>query len=125
MKMDSETSSASTHEGVLDHGLETEFETPGPGQWNLDRSHFPGGTTPIMQSVLREAMENAFSKQWVLHGIPAETMSVAFVQGFMYTRLRPLVLADRPSTKPPPLLFLTSTYIRVPQTYKSSRKNTS
>lgn len=106
MKMDSETSSASTHEGVLDHGLETEFETPGPGQWNLDRSHFPGGTTPIMQSVLREAMETAFSKQWVLHGIPAETMSVAFVQGFMYTRLRPLVLADRPSTKPPPTPLL-------------------
>ena len=86
--------------------MDVDFEIPGPGQWNLDRSHFPGGTTPIMQSLLQQSIENAFREQWPLHGIPAETMSVAFVNGFMYTRLRPLVLADRPSSKPPPTFLL-------------------
>ena len=76
--------------------MDVEFEIPGPGQWSLDRSHFPGGTTPIMQSLLRQSIENAFREQWPLRGIPAETMSVAFVNGFMYSRLRPLVLAVPP-----------------------------
>ena len=86
--------------------MDVEFEIPGPGQWSLDRSHFPGGTTPIMQSLLHQSIENAFREQWPLRGIPAETMSVAFVNGFMYSRLRPLVLADRPSAKPPPTFLL-------------------
>ena len=86
--------------------MDIDFEIPGPGQWNLDRSHFPGGTTPIMQSLLHQSIENAFREQWALNGIPAETMSVAFVNGFMYSRLRPLVLADRPSSKTPPTFLL-------------------
>jgi len=32
------------------------FETPGPGHWDLDRSHFPGGTTPITQWLMTESM---------------------------------------------------------------------
>ena len=86
--------------------MDVEFEIPGPGQWSLDRSHFPGGTTPIMQSLMHQSIENAFREHWPLRGIPAETMSVAFVNGFMYSRLRPLVLANRPSSKPPPTFLL-------------------
>ena len=28
--------------------MAAEFQPPGPGRWQLDRSHFTGGTTPIM-----------------------------------------------------------------------------
>ena len=83
-----------------------EFVAPGPGHWQLDRSHFTGGTTPIMRWLLPEAVESAYREQWPLLGIPAETLSVAFVEGFMYTRLRPLIRADRPSAKAPPTVLL-------------------
>jgi hypothetical protein len=39
-------------------------------------------------------------------GTPADTLDCAFVNGFMYTRLRPLVGADRPAKKLPPPLVL-------------------
>ena len=35
-------------------------------------------------------------------GIPAETLDVRFVHGFMYTRLRPLIRPDKAATKLPP-----------------------
>ncbi len=83
-----------------------EFVPPGPGFWQLDRSHFTGGTTPLMRWLLCDSVESAYFKQWPLLGIPAETLSVAFVEGFMYTRLRPLVRPDHPSSKPPPTWLL-------------------
>jgi len=86
--------------------MSSDFTAPGPGRWQLDRSHFTGGTTPIMQWLLPEAVESSYREQWPLLGIPAETLSVAFVEGFMYTRLRPLIRADRPSAKAPPTVVL-------------------
>jgi pyruvate,water dikinase len=59
-----------------------------------------------MKWLLSNAMESAYLKQWALLGIPAETLSVSFVHGFMYTRLRPLVRPDKPSTRPPPTFLL-------------------
>ena len=82
------------------------FEAPGPGCWQLDRSHFPGGTTPVMQWLVPEAMQSAYRKQWPIIGVPAETLSFRFVNGFTYTRMRPLIRPDRPSAKPPPAFLL-------------------
>ena len=89
-------------------GTETidSFEAPGPGFWQLDRSHFPGGTTPIMQWLVPEAMQAAYRKQWPILGVPAETLSFQFVNGFTYTRMRPLIRPDKPSAKPPPVFLL-------------------
>ena len=39
-------------------------------------------------------------------GTPADTLDVRFVNGFMYTRLRPLIRPDKPATKLPPLSLL-------------------
>ena len=86
--------------------MTAEFQSPGPGRWQLDRSHFTGGTTPIMRWLLPASVEAAYREQWPLLGIPAETLSVAFIEGFMYTRLRPLILPDRPSAKAPPTMVL-------------------
>ena len=82
------------------------FEAPGPGFWQLDRSHFPGGTTPIMRWLVPEAMQSAFRKQWPLMGVPAETLSFRFVNGFTYTRMRPLIRPDKPSAKPLPTVLV-------------------
>jgi pyruvate,water dikinase len=82
------------------------FEAPGPGFWQLDRSHFQGGTTPIMRWLVPEAVQSAYQKQWPILGVPAETLSFRFVNGFTYTRMRPLIRPDRPSAKPPPAFLL-------------------
>ena len=77
------------------------FEAPGPGMWNVDRSHFPGGTTPMSQWLMEgcpRGMRTAFAEI----GMPAETLDVRFVRGFMYTRLRPLISPNRATTKLPP-----------------------
>lgn len=83
-----------------------DFEPPGPGHWELDRSHFTGGATPIMKWLITESVEQGFRKLWRTFGIPAETLSMRFVHGFAYTRLRPLVRPDHPSPKAPPAVVL-------------------
>jgi pyruvate,water dikinase len=78
------------------------FAPPGPGEWSLDRSHYPGGTTPIVQALIRQGFEGGFGRVFAEIGVPAERMDAAFVHGFMYTRLRPLIGADKPPRRPPP-----------------------
>ena len=82
------------------------FEAPGPGQWSIDRSHYPGGTTPISQWLMTEATPAGMRQVFGELGIPADTLDVAFVNGFMYSRLRPLIGADKPAKKLPPLPIL-------------------
>src|SRR5258708_469468 len=81
------------------------FEAPGAGMWELDRSHYPGGTTPISQWLM-QGCPNGMRGVFEEFGIPAETLDVRFVHGFMYTRLRPLIRPDRSATKLPPLRLL-------------------
>src|SRR5213076_1542616 len=70
-------------------------EPPGPGGWDLDRSHYPGGTTLISQALMRGCavgMRKAFAEL----GMPADTLDIRFVEGFMYSRLRPLIAPTAP-----------------------------
>ena len=82
------------------------FDPPGPGRWQLDRSHYGGGTTPLAQWLQVSSSEPAFRRGFAELGIPADTLVSAFVNGFMYTRLRPLVRPDQPAAKLPPALVL-------------------
>lgn len=82
------------------------WTAPGPGYWELDLSHFVGGATPLVQHIQTEAMPAGMRKVFAELGTPAETLDCRFVNGFMYTRLRPLVGADRPANKLPPLFVL-------------------
>lgn len=77
------------------------WDAPGPGAWVLDRSHYPGGTTPISEWLMvgcAVGMRKAFAEL----GMPADALDVRFVNGFMYSRLRPLISPDRASSKLPP-----------------------
>lgn len=86
--------------------MEPAFIPPGPGQWALDRSHYPGGVTPISQWLLSEGFEHGFSRVFAELGMPADTIDLKFVNGFMYTRLRPLVGGNRAMKKAPPAAVL-------------------
>jgi pyruvate,water dikinase len=78
------------------------WEAPGPGYWELDRSHFIGGATPLIQHIQTQAMPAGMRRVFAELGTPADTLDCRFVNGFMYTRLRPLIAADRPATNLPP-----------------------
>jgi phosphohistidine swiveling domain-containing protein len=78
------------------------FEPPGPGHWSLDRSHFSGGTTPIGQWLMSESMSAGMERVFAEIGAPIRRIDTAFVNGFNYTRIRPLVGGDRTVTKLPP-----------------------
>jgi len=82
------------------------WEAPGPGYWELDRSHHVGGATPLIRYILTASMPAGMRRVFAELGTPADTLDCAFVNGFMYTRLRPLVGADRPAKKLPPRLVL-------------------
>ena len=82
------------------------FAAPGPGGWDLDRSHYFGGTTAISQWLMEHCCEAGMRRAFTEFGIPADTFQARFVHGFMYTRLRPLVAPNKPATKAPPILVL-------------------
>lgn len=82
------------------------FEPPGPGQWALDRSHYPSAVTPISQHILTRGLERGMKQVFAESGVPAQQIDARFVNGFMYTRLRPLIGGDRPTKKLPPLVVL-------------------
>ncbi len=82
------------------------WETPGPGFWELDRSHFVGGETPLVQHIQAQAMPAGMRKVFAELGTPADTLDCRFVNGFMYTRLRPLIAPDRPAKNLPPRFVL-------------------
>ena len=78
------------------------WEVPGPGQWALDRSHMPAGCTPLVQALMLETEPIAMRQVFAELGAPVDTMAAAFVNGFLYVRLRPLIAPDKPSTRQPP-----------------------
>ena len=82
------------------------FEPPGPGSWKNDRSHCLGSVTPIVQDLMSTSMENGFRTLFARLGVPADTLQARFVNGFMYTRMRPLIGGDKAATKLPPLPIL-------------------
>ena len=84
----------------------TSFSPPGPGSWALDRSHYPGGTTRTSKQLLVEGMSGGMRKVMAELGMPADTLKAAFVNGFMYTRLVPLISPDKPSKSLPPKAIL-------------------
>ncbi len=86
--------------------MEAVWNVPGPGLWELDRSHFRGGTTPLVQSLMTGAMVAGMRRVMKELGTPADTVQPAFVNGFCYIRLRPLIGPDKVSTKLPPLPLL-------------------
>ncbi len=84
----------------------TAFPPPGPGHWALDRSHYPGGTTRLSKQLMTAGMDAGMKTVLAELGMPAQTLRAAFVNGFMYTRLVPLIAPDKPATRLPPLWVL-------------------
>jgi rifampicin phosphotransferase len=82
------------------------WEAPGPGQWAIDRSHYPGGVTPLSQHVIRAGFDTGLARMAVDLGAPIATIRARFVNGFFYTRTIGLVGGDKAPAKLPPRVVL-------------------
>lgn len=83
-----------------------EWNPPGPGQWNLDRSHVFRPATAINQYI--QTKQTIVGTRRVLGelGAPIDGLQFACVNGLVYTRVRPLINPDKAATKLPPLPLL-------------------
>lgn len=79
----------------------TVFEPPGPGTWDLDRSHYDSAITPISDQLMMAAVEAAYRKLFGVLGVPAKSITMQQVNGFVYSQVVPFFGASD-STKTPP-----------------------
>ena len=86
--------------------MDAEWTPPGPGRWMVDGSHMPKGCTPIVQNIVSSAMEAGMRRVFRELGAPIDCVQLRFVNGQVYSRVRPLIAPDRPSSKLPPKAVL-------------------
>lgn len=86
--------------------MDLTWEPPNPGQWALDRTHMPPGCTPIVQHIVTQSMPAGMRRTFADLGVPLDTLDARFVNGQFYSRLRPLIGADKPATRLPPAIVL-------------------
>lgn len=79
---------------------------PGPGMWNLDRSHVNRPATPINVLIQRTSTVRGTRTGFAELGVPLDGLDFGFVNGLVYTRIRPLIAPDKAATKLPPLPLL-------------------
>lgn len=101
--------------------MDAVWDPPGPGQWALDQSHMPAGSTLLVQELMRSTAPVAMRRMFAEVGAPVETMSVEFVNGCLYTRMRPLLRPDKAATKLPPLMVLRLVTRVHPETRRRAR----
>jgi len=65
-----------------------------------------GSATPLAQELMSRSMPPGMRRTFKELGVPADTISVGWVNGLLYTRLRPLIGADKPPKKLPPSFIL-------------------
>src|SRR5258706_5365303 len=101
---------------------EAVWDPPGAGFWRIEASHCLGAMTPIGQHLMERGLRPGMATVFRLYGVPAETLDPRFVNGRLYTRLRPLIAPDKPATKlpPPPLLKLA---VRLHPEFRRRKKN--
>jgi pyruvate,water dikinase len=87
-------------------GPEVAWDPPGPGHWELDLSHCLGSMTPTMQYIQATGIRSGMRELFALYGMPADTLDGRFVNGYFFTRLRPLLRPDKPPKKAPPAFVL-------------------
>lgn len=79
-----------------------QWNPPGAGMWNLDRSHVSRPATLVNQHIQSTSTVVGTRRGFIELGAPLDGLDMRFVNGLSYTRIRPLISPDKPSTKLPP-----------------------
>lgn len=84
-----------------------EFAPPAKGAWELDVNHFQRPCTPMFQEIFPTAMAAGFKKATERYGALISHADFAFVNGFPYSRLRPVAAPEDATAKagPPGWVF--------------------
>lgn len=81
---------------------------PGPGEWSLDRSHVNRPATPINQHIQSTGTGRGTRRAFIDIGGPVRSLEFRFVNGLVYSRVFPLIGAERPARSLPPKAILTA-----------------
>ena len=84
---------------------ELRWDPPGPGTWIHDGSHLPGAPTPIYRDAHPIAIRDGIGRVFERMGVPLRTLDERVVNGRLYSRLEPLIGADKDGPPPPALLL--------------------
>lgn len=82
------------------------WNAPGPGQWALDRSHTNRPATLISREIQSRGTARGTRRMFADLGAPLDALDFKFVNGLLYSRVRPLINPDKPAKRLPPLPFL-------------------
>lgn len=85
---------------------ELTWTAPGPGQWALDRSHTNRPATLISQEIQSRSTARGTRRMFADLGAPLDALDFKFVNGMLYSRIRPLIGPDKPAKRLPPLPLL-------------------
>ena len=78
------------------------WNAPGPGHWALDRSHVNRPATLISQHVQEYGTARGTRRMFEELGAPLDALDFRFVNGMVYSRVRPLIRPNSPATSLPP-----------------------
>ena len=80
---------------------ELRWDAPGPGSWVSLADHFPGAVTPLYGGLHQPSVELGMEHAFERYGIPVRRMAQRFVNGHVYMRIEPLIMADKDAAPPP------------------------
>jgi len=90
------------------------FDSPGPGPWELEQTHFTRPMTRWMQAVFPGAQMRGMREAFSRYGALVDTVETLPVQGFAYGRIRPLG-APPDSKGHPPRLVMKALFVLHPE----------
>lgn len=82
------------------------WAAPGPGEWSLDRSHVNRPATPICEMIQTRGCGRGTGRGMKEIGAPVGSLEFRTVNGLIYSRVFPLIGANKPPKKLPPLPLL-------------------
>lgn len=80
------------------------WDPPGKGDWRGLHDHFPRALTPEYQRLLKQGMEEGEGAWFEAYGLPAKTLTPAFVHGRVFIAAAPL-LGPATNRHPPDALM--------------------
>jgi len=78
------------------------WDAPGAGRWQSDTTHFPGSPTPMQREFHFPHMAAGIGRMFERYGVPMDTFAYRLVNGRVFSRLMPLIGAEKDATKMPP-----------------------
>ena len=81
------------------------FEAPGPGPWELERTHFARLSSRFGAEAITRGLPRGYSESSARYGALLSHMKIAVVHGFSYAQMVPFGAPEGASGSPPPFVL--------------------